>query len=84
MAIAGKPLSKRYLELPSMGRSLLDTYFRLARELGEDKSIDHFFFFLGSHPYYGLACEAMLKMKEMTLSYSEAFHSWNSATARWR
>lgn len=73
MAIAGKPLSKRYLELPSMGRSLLDTYFRLARELGEDKSIDRFFF-LGSHPYYGLACEAMLKMKEMTLSYSEAFH----------
>ena len=32
------------------------------------------FFFLGSGPNYGLACETMLKMKEMSLSYSEAYH----------
>jgi glucosamine--fructose-6-phosphate aminotransferase (isomerizing) len=30
--------------------------------------------FLGSGPYYGLACEAMLKLKEMALSWSEAYH----------
>lgn len=30
--------------------------------------------FLGSGPYYGLACEAMLKLKEMSLSWSEAYH----------
>ncbi|UCD37176.1 MAG: SIS domain-containing protein, partial [Fidelibacterota bacterium] len=33
------------------------------------------FVFLGQGPYYGLACEAMLKMKEMSLSVSEAYHS---------
>jgi glucosamine--fructose-6-phosphate aminotransferase (isomerizing) len=32
------------------------------------------FFFLGSGSKYGLACEAMLKMKEMSLSYAEAYH----------
>lgn len=32
------------------------------------------FFFLGSGALYGLACECMLKMKEMSLSYSEAYH----------
>ena len=33
------------------------------------------FFFLGNGPLFGLACEAMLKMKEMSLSYSEAYHT---------
>jgi glucosamine--fructose-6-phosphate aminotransferase (isomerizing) len=32
------------------------------------------FYFLGSGPRYGLACEANLKMKEMTLTHSEPFH----------
>jgi len=29
--------------------------------------------FLGSGPYYGLACEGMLKLKELSLSWSEAY-----------
>lgn len=32
-------------------------------------------FFLGSGPNYGLACEAMLKVKEMSLSWAEAYHT---------
>ena len=32
------------------------------------------FYFLGSGPRYGLACELSLKMKEMSLSHSEPFH----------
>jgi glucosamine--fructose-6-phosphate aminotransferase (isomerizing) len=32
------------------------------------------FYFLGSGPRYGLACEVNLKMKEMTLTHSEPFH----------
>jgi glucosamine--fructose-6-phosphate aminotransferase (isomerizing) len=32
-------------------------------------------FFLGNGPNYGLACEAMLKVKEMSLSWVEAFHT---------
>lgn len=32
------------------------------------------FIFLGSGPFYGIACEGMLKMKEMALVSSDAFH----------
>lgn len=59
--------------LPAVARRLLADYGHLARELGENGQIERFFF-LGSNVLYGLACEAMLKMKEMSLSYSEAYH----------
>jgi glucosamine--fructose-6-phosphate aminotransferase (isomerizing) len=52
---------------------LLATYGALAQKLGEDQKIERFFF-LGSGTLYAIACEAMLKMKEMSLSYSEAYH----------
>jgi glucosamine--fructose-6-phosphate aminotransferase (isomerizing) len=71
--LAGKKLSEESLRLPRLGASLLDDHAGLAKMLGEDASLERFFF-LGSGPFYGLACEAMLKMKEMSLSYSEAFH----------
>lgn len=44
-----------------------------ARNLGQDNSLDRFYF-LGSGARYGLACEINLKMKEMSLSHSEPFH----------
>lgn len=53
--------------------ALLDRYSDLARKLGQDRQIERFFF-LGTGMLYGVACEGMLKMKEMSLSYSEAFH----------
>lgn len=53
--------------------NLLRDYHSLAQQLGEDQQIERFFF-LGSGALYGIACEGMLKMKEMSLSYSEAFH----------
>ena len=52
---------------------LLERYSALAKQLGEDRQIERFFF-LGSGALYGVACEGMLKMKEMSLSYSEAYH----------
>jgi len=60
--------------LPSICQRLLDTYQPLARQIGEDRNIERFFF-LGTDVLYGIACEAMLKLKEMSLSYSEAFHT---------
>jgi glucosamine--fructose-6-phosphate aminotransferase (isomerizing) len=54
-------------------RRLLDNYGSLATELGQDDSLDRFYF-LGSGPRYGLACELNLKMKEMALCFSEPFH----------
>jgi glutamine---fructose-6-phosphate transaminase (isomerizing) len=45
----------------------------LPQRLGADLDIERLFF-LGGGPLYGLANEAMLKTKEMSLSYAEAYH----------
>jgi glucosamine--fructose-6-phosphate aminotransferase (isomerizing) len=59
--------------LPAAGRRLLVERASLAQEIGGNRSLDRFYF-LGSGIRYGLACEANLKMKEMTLTHSEPFH----------
>jgi glucosamine--fructose-6-phosphate aminotransferase (isomerizing) len=51
----------------------LNEYSTLAAELGSDAALDRFYF-LGSGVRYGMACEASLKMKEMSLSHSEPFY----------
>ena len=61
-------------QLPDICQKLLDDNEELARCLAESGELDKFFF-LGSDALYGIACEAMLKMKEMSLSYSEAYHT---------
>jgi glucosamine--fructose-6-phosphate aminotransferase (isomerizing) len=60
-------------KLPEAGTRLLKNYTSLATGLGHDTSIDRFYW-LGSGPRQGLACELSLKMKEMSLSHSEPFH----------
>lgn len=59
--------------LPDAGERILRENQPRAAELGEDLSIDRFYF-LGSGIRHGMACEASLKMKEMTISHSEPFH----------
>ena len=59
--------------LPDAGQRLITKYESLAKNIGENLSFDRFYF-LGSGSRYGLACEANLKMKEMTLTHSEPFH----------
>lgn len=58
--------------LPEIGERLIQRYQPLAKELGDDLSLERFYF-LGSGVRYGLAREASLKMKEMSLSHSEPF-----------
>lgn len=72
-ALAGDDLSSG-ARLPAACQALFDGYGDLVESLGVDGGISKFFF-LGSDALYGIACEAMLKMKEMSLSYSEAFHT---------
>jgi glucosamine--fructose-6-phosphate aminotransferase (isomerizing) len=67
------PYVKSLEGLALIGNWLLQEKAELARSLGEDMALQRFFF-LGSGPNYGIACEAMLKMKEMSISYSEAYH----------
>ena len=52
---------------------LIRDYEPLAKRLAQNQHLQRFVF-LGSGIQYGLACEAMLKMKETSLSSSEAFH----------
>jgi len=59
--------------LPELGQALLEQTAPLVETLGRDPELERYFF-LGSGIHYGLANEAMLKMKEMSLSHSEAFH----------
>jgi glutamine---fructose-6-phosphate transaminase (isomerizing) len=60
-------------DLPDLGSRLLGQTAPITQELGSDPGVNSFSF-LGSGPQYGIANEAMLKMKEMSLSPSEAFH----------
>jgi len=59
--------------LPEACRRVLNQAAPFATEIGQDTSIDRFYW-LGSGPRYGLAAELSLKMKEMSLSHSEPFH----------
>jgi glucosamine--fructose-6-phosphate aminotransferase (isomerizing) len=59
--------------LPECGDKLIAASEPLAKSIGENLDFDRFYF-LGSGPRYGLACETNLKMKEMTLTHSEPFH----------
>lgn len=59
--------------LPGLLNDLTDRMGDLPRHLGADLTIERIFF-LGAGPLYGLASEAMLKTKEMSLSYAEAYH----------
>ncbi len=54
------------------GEGLLPACRELSQVIGQDAALDRFFF-LGSGRFFGLASEVMLKMKEMSLSYSEAY-----------
>ena len=60
-------------KLPEAGERLIQKYEAFARSIGENLAFDRFYF-LGSGIRHGLACEVNLKMKEMTLTHSEAFH----------
>jgi glucosamine--fructose-6-phosphate aminotransferase (isomerizing) len=59
--------------LPGLGDNLMRRYQSLTQALGGEPGLSQVFF-LGSGPRYGLACEAMLKLKEMSLTTSEAYH----------
>ncbi|HEX9595480.1 MAG TPA: SIS domain-containing protein, partial [Anaerolineales bacterium] len=50
------------------------TTYGLAIQWGTQAGLEKFFF-LGSGLLYGVACEAMLKMKEMSITQSEAYHA---------
>lgn len=67
------PMLDRLARLPGLLDDLVSRVGDLPRDLGADLTIERLFF-LGAGPFYGLANEAMLKTKEMSLSHAEAYH----------
>jgi glucosamine--fructose-6-phosphate aminotransferase (isomerizing) len=61
-------------KLPDILESLVVKY-GLWPKIWADRDKYKKIFFLGNGPNYGLACEAMLKVKEMSLSWTEAYHT---------
>jgi len=61
-------------KLPERGGDLMALYKKTARTVFSKKQYSKYVY-MGQGPFYGLACEAMLKVKEMSLSASEAYHS---------
>jgi glucosamine--fructose-6-phosphate aminotransferase (isomerizing) len=59
--------------LPLIGRRIIGNYCTSAEFYGKNMELDRIYF-LGSGGRFGLACELNLKMKEMSLTHSEAFH----------
>lgn len=64
---------ERLHHLPDALEDLVERSEKLPEQLGMDMDIERIYF-LGGGPLYGLANEAMLKTKEMSLSHSEAYH----------
>ncbi|PTX53988.1 glucosamine--fructose-6-phosphate aminotransferase (isomerizing) [Melghirimyces profundicolus] len=60
-------------QLPRLGEAGILEADELARTLGGDLRFNHMIY-LGLGAYFGLASEGMLKMKEMTQVFSEAFN----------
>jgi glucosamine--fructose-6-phosphate aminotransferase (isomerizing) len=59
--------------LPETGRRIIHTFHADIRSIPVHTYSQ--FVFLGSGPFYGIANESMLKMKEMALVPSDAFHA---------
>jgi glucosamine--fructose-6-phosphate aminotransferase (isomerizing) len=73
-ALAGqRAMSERLGWLPQLLDEVVGRAGDLPRQLGGDLGIERIYF-LGNGPLYGVANEAMLKTKEMTLSHAEAYH----------
>lgn len=74
LTVVGNPsLWEQLARTPAEGEKTLVKSDRVMKELAQDLEVKNFIF-LGSGPNYGLACEAMLKTKEMSLSPAEVFH----------
>lgn len=58
--------------LPDLARRQMGASEDMAKRLARDLDLKHYVY-LGLGAYYGLACEASLKMKEMTQVASEAY-----------
>lgn len=67
-------VSEAFESLPEDSETVLSSAEPIAEELGSNTDFEKFFF-LGAGELFGLASEAMLKLEEMTLSWTKAYHA---------
>lgn len=67
-------VSAKFDSLAAASESVVDRSDDVARELGAQTEFEKFVF-LGAGECFGLASEAMLKLEEMTLSWTKAYHT---------
>ena len=63
---------KQLKKLPMLGQEVIAKTHQVGQELGQNPGISRFAF-VGNGPYYGLARECQLKIKEMTLLPSDSY-----------
>jgi glucosamine--fructose-6-phosphate aminotransferase (isomerizing) len=71
---AGEPVGTALAQLPEAASQFIAQARPLAAQWGRNPTLDKFFF-LGAGPWRGIASEGMLKVKEMSRSQSESFHT---------
>jgi len=69
-----KAFFEQLTKLPEIGVRLLNQYVDLAEDIILTNNFTKFIY-LGHGPHFGLASEGMLKVKEMSVANSEAYHS---------
>jgi glucosamine--fructose-6-phosphate aminotransferase (isomerizing) len=65
---------KSLRKLPALGQAALDPLPSRIRQFVDGHDFADYVF-LGQGPFYGVASEAMLKVKEMSCSYAQCFHT---------
>lgn len=63
---------KQLKHLPELGRRVIEEYHSLSREIAENEQLTKFAF-VGNGPYFGLAKECQLKVKEMVLQPADCY-----------
>lgn len=61
-------------QVPQVGKQLMEKYDGLPEQIISANNFTKFIY-LGQGPHFGLASEGMLKVKEMSVANSEAYHS---------
>ena len=64
---------EEFQKLPELARIVISRHQSYCKEIIEDSECEKFIY-LGSGPFYGLACEGALKMKEMANLSCEVYH----------
>jgi len=74
LSTGNKDLKKELCELPEIGAQILRRSASTVKFIAEQKSVDDYVC-LGQGPFYGLAAESMLKVKEMVRAPAHAYPS---------